>query len=55
MVYKTEILETDFTFVSSLNVNIYDCDEEDFIKATYRVYYDVQKPSHVNVRIMLEK
>jgi len=33
-------------------VNIYQCDEEDFIKATHRIYHDTQRPSSVTVRIL---
>ena len=33
-------------------VNIYECDEEDFIRATHRIYHDAQRPSSVTVRIL---
>ncbi|MDH3650344.1 MAG: CocE/NonD family hydrolase [Saprospiraceae bacterium] len=33
-------------------VNIYECDEEDFIKATHRVYHDATRPSHISVRAL---
>ncbi len=33
-------------------VNIYDADEEDFQKATHRVYHDAQRPSSVRVLVL---
>ena len=32
-------------------VNIYEADEEDFKKATHRVYHDAQRPSSVRVMV----
>lgn len=33
-------------------VNIYECSEEDFIKATQRIYHDSRYPSHLKVTIL---
>ena len=33
-------------------VNIYECTEEDFQKATHRIYYNNQYPSHVKVKVL---
>lgn len=33
-------------------VNIYKADEEDFIKATHRIYHDAQRPSKVSIRVL---
>ncbi len=33
-------------------VNIYECDEEDFIKATHRIYHTSEYPSGVTVRVL---
>ena len=33
-------------------VNIYECDEEDFQKATHRIYHDKTYPSHIKVRVL---
>lgn len=35
-------------------VNIYEADEEDFIKATHRIYHDAKRPSHIKVKILDE-
>jgi len=35
-------------------VNIYECDEDDFIKATHRIYHDTKRPSHISVGILKE-
>lgn len=36
-------------------LNIYECDDEDFIKATHRIYHDKQRPSTISVSVMKEK
>ncbi len=36
-------------------VNIYEADEKDFIKATHRIYHDVDRPSHITVKVLDEK
>lgn len=36
-------------------VNIYEADEKDFIKATHRIYHDVQRPSSISVSILQDK
>lgn len=33
-------------------VNIYECSEEDFVKATQRIYHDSKHPSHLKVSIL---
>ena len=33
-------------------VNIYECDEDDFQKATHRIYHDARRPSHVKVSVL---
>ena len=33
-------------------VNIYECSEEDFSKATQRIYHDSKFPSHLKVSIL---
>ena len=33
-------------------VNIYECDEDDFIKATHRIYHDATRPSHIKVKVL---
>jgi putative CocE/NonD family hydrolase len=35
-------------------LNIYECEAEDFIKATHRIYHDAQHPSSVTVNILEE-
>lgn len=35
-------------------VDIYTCDEDAFIKATHRIYHDVQYPSHLEVLVLEE-
>ena len=32
-------------------VNIYECSESDFQKATHRIYHDADRPSRVRVRV----
>jgi len=36
-------------------LNIYQCNEEDFIKATHRIYHDAQRPSHISVKILKDQ
>lgn len=36
-------------------INIYECEEEDFIKATHRIYHDAKRPSHVSVMVLEEE
>ena len=36
-------------------VNIYEANEEDFIKATHRIYHDARRPSHIRVKVLDEK
>jgi len=36
-------------------VNIYEANEEDFIKATHRIYHDRKRPSHVKVKVLVEQ
>lgn len=33
-------------------VNIYECDESDFQKATHRIYHDIRRPSHLKVTVL---
>jgi predicted acyl esterase len=33
-------------------VNIYECDEEDFQKATHRIYHDSGRPSQLKVTVL---
>lgn len=33
-------------------VNIYECSEEDFVKATHRIYHDSSHPSHIVVNVL---
>ena len=33
-------------------VNIYECDESDFQKATHRIYHDTRRPSHLEVTVL---
>jgi hypothetical protein len=33
-------------------VNIYEASEEDFIKATHRIYHDSQRPSSIMVHVL---
>jgi putative CocE/NonD family hydrolase len=33
-------------------VDIYSCDESDFIKATHRLYHDATRPSHLAVKVL---
>ncbi|SHF39165.1 hypothetical protein SAMN05444274_10545 [Mariniphaga anaerophila] len=35
-------------------VNIYKCSEEDFTKATQRIYHDTERPSHISIRVLRE-
>jgi len=35
-------------------VNIYTCNEEDFIKATHRIYHDSNRPSHITIPVLLK-
>ncbi len=36
-------------------VNIYEANEDDFIKATHRIYHDDQRPSKVSFRVLENK
>lgn len=33
-------------------LNIYECSDDDFIKATHRIYHDAEHPSHVSLEIL---
>ena len=33
-------------------VNIYEADQDDFIKATHRIYHDAERPSNVKVHVL---
>jgi uncharacterized protein len=35
-------------------VNIYECDESDFQKATHRIFHDAQRPSNIRVMVLEE-
>jgi len=35
-------------------VDIYTCDEDDFIKATHRIYHDSSRPSNITIPVLLE-
>jgi len=36
-------------------VNIYKCSEEDFQKATHRIYHDLKYPTNLKVLVLKEK